>query len=54
MKKVIILGSTGSIGRNALSVIERHRDKFKVIGLAANKNIDILEEQIRVFHPEQY
>jgi 1-deoxy-D-xylulose-5-phosphate reductoisomerase len=52
MKKVIILGSTGSIGRNALSVIERHRDKFKVIGLAANKNIDILEEQIRVFHPE--
>ncbi len=52
MKRISILGSTGSIGCNALEVIARHRDKFKVIGLTANSNIDLLEEQIRLFHPE--
>lgn len=52
MKRVVILGSTGSIGKSALEVIGRHRDKFTVTGLAANSNIEILEEQIRIFHPD--
>lgn len=52
MRKIVILGSTGSIGRRALDVINRHRDRFNVTGLAAGSNIDLLEEQIRTFHPE--
>lgn len=52
MKRVVILGSTGSIGKNALEVIGRHQEKFAVTGLAAGSNIEVLEEQIRSFHPE--
>ncbi|MEK6673079.1 MAG: 1-deoxy-D-xylulose-5-phosphate reductoisomerase [Nitrospirota bacterium] len=51
MKRIVILGSTGSIGRNALDVISRHRDRFKVAGLSAGSNIDLLEEQINIFKP---
>lgn len=51
MKKVVILGSTGSIGKNALEVIKMFPDKFKVIGLAAKSSISILEEQIKDFAP---
>lgn len=51
MKKVLILGSTGSIGVNSLNVIREHPDKFKVVGLTTNSNIDLLEEQIKEFNP---
>ncbi len=52
MKKVVILGSTGSIGKSALDVIRKFPDKFKVIGLAARSSINILEEQIKEFKPK--
>jgi len=52
MKKITILGSTGSIGRSALEVISKCKDRFKVIGLTANSNIKLLEEQIKTFKPE--
>lgn len=52
MKRLAILGSTGSIGRSALDVIARHAEDFKVVGLAAGKNITLLERQIRTFKPE--
>ncbi|MCK4244283.1 MAG: 1-deoxy-D-xylulose-5-phosphate reductoisomerase [Candidatus Omnitrophica bacterium] len=52
MKKIVILGSTGSIGQNALSVIREEREKFQVKGLSARSNIDLLEKQIEEFHPE--
>ncbi len=51
MKKVFILGSTGSIGVNTLEVIKCFPDKFKVTGLTANSNIDLLEKQILEFRP---
>lgn len=51
MKRVVILGSTGSIGKNALDVISRYKDRFSVAGLVAGKNIDLLEEQINTFGP---
>ena len=51
MKHIAILGSTGSIGKNALSVIETHRDEFKVSALAANKDVETLERQVRLFRP---
>ena len=52
MKKISILGSTGSIGKNTLEVVGRNKDKFKVVGLAAGENIDLLETQIKEFRPE--
>ena len=51
MKHIAILGSTGSIGKNALSVVETHADAFKVVGLAANRDVDTLEQQIRRHRP---
>jgi 1-deoxy-D-xylulose-5-phosphate reductoisomerase len=52
LKKIAILGSTGSIGCNALQVIEQFPDRFQVVGLAAGRNIDLLTEQIQRFRPK--
>ena len=52
MKKISILGSTGSIGRNTLEIVSRFPDRFKVIGLAAKNNIQLLETQINACRPE--
>jgi 1-deoxy-D-xylulose-5-phosphate reductoisomerase len=49
MRRVIILGSTGSIGTQALEVIEANPDRFQVVGLAAGKNSDLLAEQAAKF-----
>ncbi len=51
MIRVAILGSTGSIGVSALSVMERHPDRFQVVGLAAHRSVDLLEEQVAAFRP---
>ena len=52
MEKVLILGSTGSIGINTLDVISQHSDKFSVIALTINTRIDLLIPQIEEFKPE--
>ena len=52
MKCLSILGSTGSIGRNALSIVARFPDIFRVKALAAGKNVELLADQIRRFGPE--
>ena len=51
MKKITILGSTGSIGRNTLDVIAQHPEKYSVYALTAHHNVDLLLEQCRQFHP---
>lgn len=51
MKKILILGSTGSIGTNALELIRNNREKYQVIGISGNKNIDLLKKQIEEFKP---
>lgn len=51
MKRVAILGSTGSIGTQALDVIEKHSDKFVVEVLVANNSVELLCEQARKFQP---
>ena len=51
-KQIAILGSTGSIGTQALEVIEEHSDKFEVYALTANNNADLLISQARKFNPE--
>ena len=48
-KRVAILGSTGSIGTQALDVIASNRDAFEVVGLAAGRNLDLLADQARGF-----
>ena len=51
MQKIAILGSTGSIGQSALNVIEHFPDKFRVVGLSADSNVELLRKQIKDFHP---
>src|SRR5260221_3666399 len=46
---VVILGSTGSIGTQALDVISRHPDEYRVVALAAGRNQELLAEQARAF-----
>jgi len=50
-KKVVILGSTGSIGINTLKVVERFPDKFKIVGLTAYNNFKLLQKQVQKFSP---
>ena len=52
MKKISILGSTGSIGCSALDVIEKNTERFQVVALAAGKNIRLLKKQIEKFKPK--
>ena len=52
VKRLSILGSTGSIGRNTLAVASQFPDRFTVTALAAKQNVDLLADQIHRFHPE--
>ena len=52
-KKILILGSTGSIGLNTLEVIRHHLDQFDVVGLACSSSVELLAKQIQEFKPER-
>src|ERR1044071_2940600 len=52
MKRIAILGSTGSIGKSALSVVDAHADRLSVVGLAAGENDELLAEQIAKYRPK--
>ncbi len=51
MKKIALLGSTGSIGRSTLKVVRHLKEELKVVALAARSNLDLLEAQVREFQP---
>src|SRR5690348_18469502 len=51
MKRIAILGSTGSIGRSTLSVVESFPDRFQVATLAAGRNVDLAFEQAKRWRP---
>ena len=51
MKRIAILGSTGSIGRSTLSVVESFPDRFQVVSLAAGRNVDLAFEQAQRWRP---
>ena len=51
MKKISLLGSTGSIGTNVLDVIERNPEKFQILSMSAGSNVDLFAKQIRKFKP---
>ncbi len=52
MKKIAIIGSTGSIGTQTLDVVREHPEDFDVVALSAGRNIKLLREQIKEFHPK--
>lgn len=52
MKKIAVLGSTGSIGTQTLDVISRQPDEYEVVGLAAGNNVSLLLEQVQRFQPK--
>jgi 1-deoxy-D-xylulose-5-phosphate reductoisomerase len=52
VKRIVILGSTGSIGASTLDVVSKFPDRFQIVGLAAGSNDQILEAQIRTFQPK--
>ncbi|MCI4625007.1 MAG: 1-deoxy-D-xylulose-5-phosphate reductoisomerase [Candidatus Magnetoovum sp. WYHC-5] len=51
MKNIAILGSTGSIGKSALSLIEANADSYNVVAISANRNEDLIKQQILKFKP---
>jgi 1-deoxy-D-xylulose-5-phosphate reductoisomerase len=51
MKRIAILGSTGSIGSNSLKVIDAYPERYKVVALGAGRNLDLLESQVERFRP---
>src|SRR5271163_4206249 len=52
MKHIAILGSTGSIGRSTLSVVESQPERFQVVSMAAGKNVDAAFEQAQRWRPQ--
>ena len=52
MKRISILGSTGSIGKQTLDVVRQHKDKFEVVAISANSSVDLQLEQIKEFKPK--
>ncbi|MGI5875194.1 MAG: 1-deoxy-D-xylulose-5-phosphate reductoisomerase [Dethiobacteria bacterium] len=50
-QKIVILGSTGSIGRQTLQVVDSYPGKFEIVGLSCRNNIDLIEIQIRKYKP---
>ncbi|HAF59575.1 MAG TPA: 1-deoxy-D-xylulose-5-phosphate reductoisomerase [Bacillota bacterium] len=52
MKKIAILGSTGSIGTQALDIVKRNRDRFRISALTCGRQTELLVQQIREFQPE--
>lgn len=52
MKAITLLGSTGSIGTQTLDIVAQHPDKFRLVGIAAGRNVELLARQIEQFRPE--
>ena len=52
MKRIVVLGSTGSIGRQTLDIVRAFPDEFEVVGLAAGNNVDLFSEQVKEFSPK--
>lgn len=52
MKAITLLGSTGSIGTQTLDIVSQHPDQFRIVGMAAGRNVELFAQQIRTFRPE--
>ncbi|USG67962.1 1-deoxy-D-xylulose-5-phosphate reductoisomerase [Brevibacillus ruminantium] len=52
MKRISLLGSTGSVGKSTLDVVAQHPEEFRVVALAGGTNVELLAEQVKQFQPE--
>src|SRR5579872_7133305 len=52
MKRIALIGSTGSIGKSTLSVVEHLSDRFSIFALTANSTVDLLADQVAAFRPK--
>lgn len=52
MKAITLLGSTGSIGTQTLDIVQQYPDRFRLVGMAAGRNVELVAQQVRQFHPE--
>ena len=52
MKAITLLGSTGSIGTQTLDIVSQHPEQFRIVGMAAGRNVELFAQQIRTFRPE--
>ncbi len=52
MRKIVLLGSTGSIGTQTLDVVRANSVELSVVGIAANSSVEKVEEQVREFRPK--
>ena len=52
MKKIFILGASGSIGENALSVIDSNKENFELVGVSANSNVEKVNKVIKKYNPK--
>ncbi len=52
MKKIALIGSTGSIGRQVLNVVRRHSEKFQIVSMSAGNNFRLFAEQVKEFSPK--
>ena len=52
MKAITLLGSTGSIGTQTLDIVQQYPDQFRLVGIAARRNVELLAAQVRQFQPE--
>src|SRR5437016_14502576 len=52
MKRIAILGSTGSIGRSTLSIVESYPERFQVVSLAAGRNLEAAYQQVKRWKPK--
>src|SRR3989442_6934491 len=53
-KRVVVLGSTGSVGRQAVDIARQYPELLQVVGLTAGRNVDLLERQLAEFRPEAF
>ena len=52
MKKIVVMGSTGSIGTQTLEIIRDHKDELDAVALTANSSVDLVERQASEFAPK--
>ena len=54
MKRIVVLGATGSVGRQTLDIVRQHPERLRVVGLSAGRNTELLEGQLAEFGPEHF
>ena len=54
MQRIVVLGATGSVGRQTLDIVREHPERFQVVALSAGANVDLLAQQLAEFQPRRF